>query len=362
MWLDELRCPNRSGLAFLHELLTELVPDAVQVQREREALLVAVVVVRRHGINPVEGFLRGANDLRVLRRDRPRDFEQCVAQVVPRNNTKHRTEVMKIGGCHVLSREEHAPHDFLRHEPRQVRRAAQGTTVDLRETEVRVVRSDHQVRGSRETDAAAQAEAVDATNRRNLTLVDRLECGEAPAVHAEDAFVAGQRLHLFDVDAGAEAAAFGPEDHNAHILVSSELRDGLRNLEPVRNLRRIDWRHVDDDLGDSVGDAVLDSHQKSRSGFFPAVAPPSITKSAPVQYELSSDARNTMSDAISSGVPMRGSGVLSNVLDSSSSGWSNGLAIFVSMPPGHTVFTRIPYRPSSMAAVFVIPRTANLLA
>ena len=63
--------------------------------------------------------------------------------------------------------------------------------------------------------------------------------------------------------------------------------------------------------------------------------------------------------AISSGRPTRGMACVVYALLISSSATPVGLPITVLTPPGWIEFTRMPKRPSSIAAVFVMPRIAN---
>src|SRR4051812_35270514 len=90
----------------------------------------------------------------------------------------------------------------------------------------------------------------------------------------------------------------------------------------------------------------------------PHVQPPSTVNSAPVQYEASSDARNSAMYAISMGSAMRGMGILAKT-GATAAASPLGLPISVLTPPGWIEFTRIPKWPSSMAAVLVMPRMAN---
>src|SRR5947209_4111445 len=91
----------------------------------------------------------------------------------------------------------------------------------------------------------------------------------------------------------------------------------------------------------------------------PQVQPPSTTNSAPVQYELSSEARNRAMLASSSGRPTRPSAMLWNHVSTTSTDSSVGLVMKVLTPPGWSEFTRMPWTPSSSAAVFVMPQIAN---
>ena len=69
-------------------------------------------------------------------------------------------------------------------------------------------------------------------------------------------------LHLLDVDAGVEALALGPQDHDAHTRVVAEASHGVGQLEPSCDGERVDRRIVHHDLGDAVAvDRVRDAHR-----------------------------------------------------------------------------------------------------
>src|SRR4051794_860464 len=84
-----------------------------------------------------------------------------------------------------------------------------------------------------------------------------------------------------------------------------------------------------------------------------------MTNSEPVQYELSSDARNSTSEATSSGVPRRFTGRRSKNGADDSGGPSGGRITGVSTLPGWTGLTRIPPPPRSIAADLVRPVTPH---
>ena len=88
-----------------------------------------------------------------------------------------------------------------------------------------------------------------------------------------------------------------------------------------------------------------------------------MTSSAPVMYAASSEARKTTSSATSSGVPSR---LTSSFASHSASTWPGERSFFwasigVSITPGCTELTRMFCGASSIAAVFVSPRTPHLL-
>ena len=82
--------------------------------------------------------------------------------------------------------------------------------------------------------------------------------------------------------------------------------------------------------------------------------PPSTESSAPVRYDDASEARKRATCAISSGCAHLPNGAL--VKRSA----PKPAIISVSTTPGWIEFTRMPDGPSSMAAIFVSPRSAHL--
>ena len=83
---------------------------------------------------------------------------------------------------------------------------------------------------------------------------------------------------------------------------------------------------------------------------------------SPQKYDASSEARNRLARATSSGSPIRASGWPTKSLLISSRGAPSTPAMGESMPPGKIPLTRIPRWPSSIANVLVSPRKAHLLA
>ena len=93
-----------------------------------------------------------------------------------------------------------------------------------------------------------------------------------------------------------------------------------------------------------------------------AVLPPSAAKVAPVLKDALSDARNTITWAISSGLPTRLSGTVETKPAFRSSVPVNRVNMPVSIGPGATTLTRTPNSAASSAAERVSPSTACLLA
>src|ERR1700680_2591537 len=95
--------------------------------------------------------------------------------------------------------------------------------------------------------------------------------------------------------------------------------------------------------------------------------PPSTARSTPVIYELSSEARNTTTDAISSGLPLRPSGICEVNWATACSACSAVRPVVVakagvSIAPGLIQFTRILRSFSSIVQPRAKLRTAALLA
>src|SRR5579885_3163920 len=96
--------------------------------------------------------------------------------------------------------------------------------------------------------------------------------------------------------------------------------------------------------------------------YFDAICPPSTINVVPVMYDAISDARNITACATSSGSPPRPSGMCLKYSDKSFGLAKLDAVSRVRMRPGHTAFTRMPYGPSSFAAVCSNPNRPALLA
>jgi hypothetical protein len=145
---------------------------------------------------------------------------------------------------------------------------AEGAPVDLRQAERGVVRRDHDVGVAGQADAAAEAEPLHRGDHRHRAVVDRGEGGEAPPAGTEQGIVPRSLLHLLDVNAGAEAAALGGDDHGPYRGVVPCRRDGVRQVEPALHRQRVDRREVDDHLGDAAAGAQLDPHRRAPNGLY----------------------------------------------------------------------------------------------
>ena len=76
----------------------------------------------------------------------------------------------------------------------------------------------------------------------------------------------------------------------------------------------------------------------------PAVHPPSMTNSEPVEYDEASEANHVTNSAASSGRPIRPKGIAENIWSIASAG-SASVTIGVLIPPGCTEFDAIPNFP-----------------
>ena len=102
------------------------------------------------------------------------------------------------------------------------------------------------------------------------------------------------------------------------------------------------------------------SKGRASSPYVPVTIPPSTLITAPLTKDAASEASHRYALAISSGCPMRPSGVCARMPSSIFSGMA--LIISVAMKPGATALTRMRYLPSSRAHTRVIPITPALLA
>ena len=91
------------------------------------------------------------------------------------------------------------------HEPAQVGGSTQRTVVDLGQPELRTFGRDHHVGTAGQADARSETEVVDRAHHGDGALIDGPERLVAGLVDAEDPLVAGELLHLLDVDPGTEA-------------------------------------------------------------------------------------------------------------------------------------------------------------
>src|SRR4051812_1474466 len=144
-----------------------------------------------------------------------------------------------------------------------MRRSAERTLLDLRQPERRVIGRDDDVGVAGQPDAAAEAEPVHGGDDRHRALVDGGEGGEAAAVGTHQGREPLGRLHLLDVDAGVESLAFSGEDDHVHVRVGAGSADNVGELEPACDRQRVDRGHVDDNLGDVLGDGQADAHDRT---------------------------------------------------------------------------------------------------
>ncbi len=161
-----------------------------------------------------------------------------------------RAERQQLGRGDRRAHEEHGPQLVLRHEAGEVGRDTERAPVDLGQPEGGVVGGDHDVGVAGETDAAADAEALHRGDDRDLAVVDRAERLVTAAVHADQRLVRRIGRQLLDVDAGLEALALGPQDHDAGIAVAARSTECVGELEPARDRQRVHGRVVDGDDDD----------------------------------------------------------------------------------------------------------------
>jgi hypothetical protein len=105
---------------------------------------------------------------------------------------------------------------------------------------------------------------VDGGDHRDRALVDRLECGVAAAVGADQCVEAGGALHLLDVHTGVEAAALGPQHHDLGVEVGARIVQRARDVEPALHSQRVDRRVVHRHHPDPVrAQLTRDRHEHS---------------------------------------------------------------------------------------------------
>ena len=241
-----------------------LVGPAGEVDLEGESLLEAVAALDVDRVDPVQRLLGQPDDVRVLRGDLAGDLVGRSAQLLARHDLQHRAEVVQLLRRRGLRGVDHRPHQVRRHEPGEMGRGAKRSAVDLGKAESGVVTGDDDVSVADQADAAAEAEAVHRGDDRHLALVDGGERGVTTAVGTDQRAEAGGALHLLDVDAGVEAAAFGGQHDDVDTLVAAGADQGIGELEPAGDRQGIHRRVVDDDLGNRTVPVDLDTHWQDR--------------------------------------------------------------------------------------------------
>src|SRR5438093_9465722 len=109
----EARSLLEGRVALLDERLPGLVGDAGQVQLEREPLLETVGPLHVDRVDPVQRFLRAADDRRRLRRDRRRDLARSLDELVALDHAIHRSVRAQLLRRRGLARVHHRPHPML---------------------------------------------------------------------------------------------------------------------------------------------------------------------------------------------------------------------------------------------------------
>ena len=170
---------------------------------------------------------------------------------------------------------------MLRHEPGEVGGSAERAAVHFGQAEDGVVRGDDDVGVADQADAAAHAEAVHGRDEWHLALIDGLEGGVAAAIGTHEGGVAGAPLHLFDVDAGVEAAALRAEEDDTDLGVSAGGGDRVGEVKPGLHRQGIHGWEVDHHLCDAVAYLGRDGHGALRG----------LERSAPCEAQPYSETR-----------------------------------------------------------------------
>src|SRR5882672_7381572 len=249
-------------IALFEERASRLVGHAAQIQLEGEALLESIATLHVDGIDAVQALLGGADHGWTLGGDAARHPPGGGSEVVSLDDLEHGSVPIEVFGGRDGRREHHGAHLVLGYEARQMRRRAESTSIDLRQTERRVPGGHDDVGIPDEANASAQAIAVDRRDQRHSALVDRRERCGATAVRAHQGLVAVRALHLLDVDAGVEPLALGGEDHRANLGILAEGAYDARQLVPPRDVERVDGWVAHDDLGDAVSNGMRNGHPK----------------------------------------------------------------------------------------------------
>ncbi len=170
---------------------------------------------------------------------------------------------MQFGGTDGLGRVHHGSHPVLGHQPGQVRGGAERAPIDFGQAEGRILGGHDDVGIADQSDAPAEAEAVDGGDHRHLAVVDSCERGRAAAVDADEGLVP-LCLDLFDVDAGTEPSPLGSQDHHPDVGILAGPGHGLGQGEPARHVQGVDRRVVDDHLCRTCHPLRrLDTHRRS---------------------------------------------------------------------------------------------------
>ena len=153
-----------------------------------------------------------------------------------RHDALDRPESVGLGRRDAAAGEEGRAHLVQRQHAREVRRAAHGAAIDLRQGEVGILRGDDDVARAADADAAADHEA-----RARRVTTGTSQPRTARKVRKLPRFSSTMRsrvlLHLLDVDAGAEALALGAHQQAAHLGVGAQSADDVGQLVPARCCR-----------------------------------------------------------------------------------------------------------------------------
>jgi len=140
---------------------------------------------------------------------------------------------------------------------------AERTAVDLGQAESRVFGGDDDVGRADHADAATEAEAVNRRHDGHHGVVDRGEGVVAAAVDACDEARVARKL--FDIHAGAKAAASGRQKNDVHAVVAARRRDDVGEFLPSGGVEGVDRRVIQHHLRDSVVDRRLCRHRAGPS-------------------------------------------------------------------------------------------------
>ena len=219
----------------------------MHVHLEREALLEAVEAVHIAHFNAIQRFLRQAQRFAALAADDGSEGTGLFEQLVFRHHLFDGTQTIGLSCGQVAAGKEQRAYFVQRNHSGEMRRAAHGPAVDLRQREERVVRGNDHIAGAANADTAANHEAMYRSNHRHFASTNGLEGEEVAAVQLNDALRV--RLHLFNVHAGAKAAPFGADKHAARLRVLAGSGNQPGQFVPLRAVEGIDRRLREDDFG-----------------------------------------------------------------------------------------------------------------
>src|SRR6266516_59694 len=203
----------------------------------------------------------------------------------------------------------------------------------------------HAGRGHQDVDAAEFRNRPRGHRRRLCRVGHVHRHGGRPAAAAGD--LPGHRVGALGRDVGdqdAGALAGEPDRRRAPDAGAAAGDDRDLPAEPSRHVRSLHPVHP-------PSSSARWRPRASMPSVAPRVSPPSTITSSPVMYAASSDARNSTTFAMSSGVPYRPAGIRFRYSGPASGSWTSAADSLVSMIPGSTALIRMPCRARSMAAL-----------